>query len=109
MPGITGAEVRAVQLRRPGWGRRGYAPAEVEAFLMRATEALDAVAAGRTAAMTADEVRHVVFRKPKLGAGRGYDEDQVDDLLDVIEGSLRACGGGSGSGSVMLNGLPLEG
>ena len=106
MPGITGAEIRAVQLRRPGWGKRGYAPAEVEALLVRAAEALDAVAAGRTPTMTADDVHSAVFRKPKLGAGRGYDEDQVDDLLDLIESSLR---GGGGSDPVMLNGRPLPG
>ena len=106
MPALTGAEVRAVQLRRPGWGKRGYAPAEVEALLTRAAEALDATAAGRTASMTADDVRSAVFRKPKLGAGRGYDEDQVDALLDLIEDSLRV--GGAGSGSIVLNGRPLE-
>ena len=103
MPGITGAEVRAVQLRRAGWGKRGYAPAEVEALLVRAAQALDAVAAGRTPTTTADDVHSAVFRKPKLGAGRGYDEDQVDDLLDLIESSLRV----DGSGPVMLNGRPL--
>jgi DivIVA domain-containing protein len=45
MPRVTAAEVRAVRLRLPPWGRRGYAPAEVDAFLVRAAEAL---AAGRT-------------------------------------------------------------
>ncbi len=43
MPGITAAEVRAVQLRRPPWGKRGYVPAEVDAFLARAADALEAL------------------------------------------------------------------
>ena len=108
MSGITGGEVRAVRLRRPGWGRRGYAPAEVDAFLARTADALEALAAGRTATLTADEVHGVVFRKPSLGAGRGYDEDQVDELLDRIEHTLRAGPGWPKSGPVMLNGRPIE-
>jgi DivIVA domain-containing protein len=108
MPGISAAEVRAVQLRRPGWGKRGYAPAEVDALIARAADALEALAAGRTATMTADDVHHAVFRKPPLGAGRGYDEDQVDELLDRIEHALRAGRGWPLSDSVMLNGRPID-
>ena len=108
MPGITGAEVRAVELRRPGWGKRGYAPAEVDALLARAAEALEALAAGRTPTMTADDVHSAVFRKPPFGAGRGYDEDQVDELLDAIEHALRAGPGWPTSDTVMLNGRPID-
>ena len=109
MSGITGSEVRAVQLGRPPWGRRGYAPAEVDALLARAADALEALAAGRTPAMTADDVHSVMFRKPSLGAGRGYDEDQVDELLDRIEQGLRAGPGWPTSGTTMLNGRPIDG
>ena len=38
--------------------------------------------------MTPEEVREVAFRKPPIGK-RGYDEDQVDALLDHIEDELR--------------------
>ncbi|RBY94883.1 cell division protein DivIVA [Blastococcus sp. TBT05-19] len=87
---MTGAELRSVQLGRPPWGRRGYDPAEVDAFLARAAVALDALAGRRAPGMTAEDVHSVVFGKPPLGKGRGYDEDQVDELLDRIEGTLRS-------------------
>ncbi|NEK84606.1 DivIVA domain-containing protein [Blastococcus saxobsidens] len=87
---ITADELRAAQLGRPPLGRRGYAPDEVDAFLARAAEALTALALRRPPQLTADEVRSIVFRKPGLGRGRGYDEDQVDELLDRIEHTLRA-------------------
>ena len=108
MSRITGAEVRSIELRRPGWGRRGYAPSEVDAFLARAADALDASAAGQPGTMTPDDVHHVVFRKPPLGSGRGYDEDQVDDLLDRIEQALRAGPGWTSADGVMLNGRPID-
>lgn len=38
--------------------------------------------------MLADEVRAVRFRKAPIGR-RGYDEEQVDEFLDRIEGALR--------------------
>jgi len=103
MPPVTGASLRTVQLGRPGWGRRGYNPPEVDAFVARAADALDALAAGRTPEVTADDVHAVVFTKPSLGRGRGYDEDAVDALLDQVETVLR---GGSAVG-VELNGHPL--
>ena len=87
---LTADELRAVQLGRPGWGKKGYSIEEVDAFLGRANEALTALALRRPAQLTADDVRSVVFRKPGLGRGRGYDEDQVDDLLDRLEQTLRA-------------------
>jgi DivIVA domain-containing protein len=101
---LTGAGLRAVQLQRPGWGRRGYRPDEVDEFLARAADALDALAAGRTPDITADEVHTVVFRKPPIGQ-RGYDEDAVDDLLDRVEAAL----GGAPATGIELNGRPLGG
>lgn len=38
--------------------------------------------------MTPEEVHIVAFRKPPIGS-RGYDEEQVDQLLDRIEATLR--------------------
>jgi DivIVA domain-containing protein len=105
MPPVTGAALRAVQLSRPGWGRRGYDVEQVDAFLARAADALDALADGRTPGVTADDVHGVVFTKPGFGRGRGYDEDDVDALLDAVESTLR---GGSGARGVPeLNGRPL--
>ena len=89
MPRITAADVRAVTIGRPPLGRRGYDPAEVDEFLARAAGALDAVATGRPPGLTAQDVHSVVFAKPSFRAGRGYDEDQVDELLDAIEAALR--------------------
>ena len=86
---MTGAALRAAELGRPGWGRKGYDIEQVDAFLTRAADALDAVADGRTPGVSADEVHSVVFAKPGLGRGRGYDEDQVDTLLDAVEAALR--------------------
>ena len=102
MPPVTGAAVRALQLGRPGWGRRGYDPEQVDAFLARAADALDSLADGRVPGVTADEVHAVVFTKPGFGRPRGYDEDEVDDLLDAVETTLRG-----GSGVPELNGRPL--
>ncbi|MDT0276239.1 DivIVA domain-containing protein [Blastococcus goldschmidtiae] len=82
-------ELRAVQLGRPGWGRKGYSIVEVDAFLARALDALTALALRRAPQLTADEVQKVRFRKEPFGRGRGHDEDQVDALLDRLELTLR--------------------
>jgi DivIVA domain-containing protein len=75
------------------------------AFLGRAAESLDALADGRVPGLTADDVHSVVFTKPSVGRGRGYDEDEVDALLDAVEATLR---GGSGTTGVPeLNRRPL--
>lgn len=87
---ITADELRAVELGRPAWGKRGYSVEDVDTFLARAADALTALTLRRAPQLTADEVHDVVFRKPPMGRGRGYDEDQVDDLLDRIERALRA-------------------
>ncbi len=62
---MTGDDVRAVTFGRPGFGKRGYAPAEVDDFLDRAAAELDARAAGRPGSMGPEDVRQVVFRKPR--------------------------------------------
>ena len=105
MPELTGAALRAAQFRRPGLGRRGYDPEQVDAFLARAAEALDALAQGRAPAVTADDVHSVIFPKPGFGRGRGYDEDQVDAFLDAVEAALR--GDPDVGGVIELNGRPL--
>jgi DivIVA domain-containing protein len=56
--------------------------------------------------LTPADVHNVVFKKPPIGK-RGYDEDEVDAFLDVVEAELarlieenndlRASGGGSGA------------
>ena len=102
-PPLTGAALRTVVLGRPGWGRRGYEPAEVDAFLARVADALDALAGGRTPDVTGEEVHTVVFRKPPVGR-RGYDEDAVDALLDQVESVLR----GAPATGIELNGRPLR-
>ena len=83
-----------------------YRPEEVDACLARAAEALDALAADRTPSLTADEVHDVVFTKAGWGRGRGYDENQVDDLMDAVESTLR--GDAAPSRGTELNGLPFE-
>jgi DivIVA domain-containing protein len=90
---ITADELRAVQVGRPSWGKRGYSTEEVDAFLARAVDALTSLALRRAPRLAADEVHDVVFRKPPFGRGRGYDEDQVDALLDRIEATLRSASG----------------
>lgn len=91
--GITADELRAVQLGAAGWGKKGYRIEEVDDFLARVDEALTALALRRAPQLTADEVHDVRFRKQGFGRGRGYDEDQVDELLDRIEATLRAATG----------------
>ncbi|WP_305884872.1 DivIVA domain-containing protein [Klenkia sp. PcliD-1-E] len=102
---MTGDDVRTVTFARPGFGKRGYSPDEVDQFLDRAAAELDARAAGGPASMGPDDVHQVVFRKPPIGK-RGYDESQVDDFLDRLEAAL---GGAAGPGPVTeLNGRPLD-
>jgi DivIVA domain-containing protein len=46
--------------------------------------------------LTADEVRTVVFAKPPMGK-RGYDEGEVDALLDIAASMLRERADGGGN------------
>ncbi|SDP47197.1 DivIVA domain-containing protein [Klenkia soli] len=104
MARLTGDDVRAVAFGQPGWGKRGYAPDEVDAFLDRAAAALDALAAGHPPGMDAADVQQVVFRKPPIGK-RGYAEAAVDDFLDQLAASMPGAGGTTG---IELNGAPLD-
>jgi DivIVA domain-containing protein len=103
MAGITAAELRATRIGRPSIGKRGYHPEQVDDFLGRAADALEARAAGRVPGLTADDVRDVLFAKPPFRS-RGYDEDQVDDLLDAVAAALR----GTTTAGIELNGRPLQ-
>lgn len=67
---------RGKRFRRRGWLARGYRPSQVDAFLDRIGEMF----ANREVTITSSEVREVVFH-PQW---RGYDEGQVDALLDAL-------------------------
>lgn len=69
------ARERGSRFRRRGVFATGYRPSQVDAFLDRIAALLD----GRDQLTTA-EVRAVVFHSQL----RGYDEDQVDALLDAV-------------------------
>ncbi len=84
---FTADDVHAIQFDNAPFGRRGYAKAEVDAFLSRIAKTL----AGQDD-LTAAEVHHIQFGRPLLGR-RGYDEQQVDEFLDAVEQQLVASGG----------------
>lgn len=69
---------------KPPIGKRGYRPADVDAFLARVSAALE----NRGPAVTAREVHDVAFTKAPFRQ-RGYDEQQVDDHLDDLERRCR--------------------
>ena len=60
----------------------GYSPVAVNSFLVLVQARWE----GR-AALSAAEVRAVVFRRPSLSSW-GYDQDEVDDLKDRIASAL---------------------
>ena len=68
--------------------REGYDQDEIDAFLVRAAEALEAQASGRpwTHLLTKDGVLYAKFQATKFR--EGYDQDQVDDFLDRVAVSL---------------------
>lgn len=79
---FTAEDAADVQFDNAPFGHRGYAKAEVDAFLARIVSTFE----GRDD-LTAADVHHVRFGRPLLGR-RGYDEKQVDDFLDDIEREL---------------------
>src|ERR1700761_3779484 len=64
-------------MRRRGPPTRRAAPAPVPAVRPE----------GSPLPLTPADVHNVVFKKPPIGK-RGYDEDEVDAFLDVVEGEL---------------------
>lgn len=75
--------MRRVRFSRPARSRPGYRADQVDAFLEVVAEAL----AGR-APLTAERVRSAVFDESP--PGRGYDQREVDHLLDRVERQLAA-------------------
>ncbi|WP_016697062.1 DivIVA domain-containing protein [Actinoalloteichus spitiensis] len=86
--GLTAADVRNVVIRKSSrlLRSRGYDVDEVDSFLRLAAEALDG-----HSRLTARDVRRVTFRSPPTGR-RGYHQDDVDGLLDLVEMALRERG-----------------
>jgi DivIVA domain-containing protein len=68
---------------RAGGDPGGYGGSPQAAFPPPAS-GLSAVSTG----LTPEDVRSVAFAKPALGR-RGYNEDQVDAFLDLVEAALR--------------------
>jgi len=89
---VTAAEVRAARFQATKF-REGYDQDEIDAFMTRAAEALEAKASGRpwTHLLTRDGVLNAKFQATKFR--EGYDQDQVDDLLDRVVASLRDASG----------------
>jgi DivIVA domain-containing protein len=46
------------------------------------------IAVGCGSALTPEDVHNVAFSKPPIGQ-RGYNEDEVDQFLDLIEEAMR--------------------
>jgi DivIVA domain-containing protein len=84
---VTAAEVRAARFQATKF-REGYDQDEIDAFLVRAADALEARAYGRpwTHLLTKDGVLSAKFQATKFR--EGYDQDQVDDFLDRVAVSL---------------------
>ena len=95
-----GSGLRAVRVGRPA-AARGYDP-DRSTPSWPARRMPSTPTGGRRA--IADEV-HRSLRKPGLGRGRGYDEDEVDTLLDAVEATLR---GGSGARGVGAERAPAD-
>ncbi|SDN21815.1 DivIVA domain-containing protein [Allokutzneria albata] len=79
--GLTADEVRDKRFSKARLGRRGYSEVEVIGFLAEVANTLD----GR-GNVTAAQVHNVAF-STSLGVG-GFDEEEVDDYLDLIEEEL---------------------
>ncbi|WP_305884172.1 DivIVA domain-containing protein [Allokutzneria sp. A3M-2-11 16] len=79
--GLTADDVRDKRFSKARLGRRGYSEVEVIGFLAEVANTLD----GR-GNVTATQVHNVAF-STSLGVG-GFDEEEVDDYLDLIEEEL---------------------
>jgi DivIVA domain-containing protein len=104
---VTAAEVRAVGFQVTKF-REGYDKDQVDAFMTRAVEALEAKESGRTWThiVTADAILKEKFQATKFR--EGYDQDQVDLLLDRVVASLRSDGAaGSTASTVTSFGPPV--
>ncbi|WP_029110498.1 DivIVA domain-containing protein [Mycobacterium sp. URHD0025] len=77
--GLTAEDVRSTEF---GKRKRGYDKKSVDDFLALVARRLD----GR-GHLGADDVRNIVFPRPPMFQ-RGYDEDEVDMLLDAVVATL---------------------
>ncbi len=82
VPRLTSDEIRDLALNPPPPGEPGYHRREVDAFLAR----VEATLRGRDR-LTAQDVHDVRFGEA-IG-NQGYDENEVEALLDLIEERLR--------------------
>lgn len=101
---LTGSEVRQAVFAKPPLGKRGYRAEDVDRFMERAADALDGIGA-----LTADEVHHVVFPMATVRGDRGYREDEVDAMLDVVAAILRRRAGENSPVTPAPNAEPLSG
>lgn len=80
---LTSIDIRGVRFERSFWG---YSQHEVDRFLRRAAEALEAAESGSPPAMTPEDVERVTFG----GSLIGYAEGQVDVFLEELAAALRS-------------------
>jgi DivIVA domain-containing protein len=73
--------------RPPRFGRRGYDPAEVDAFVALVAACVDGAPDGD--AITAGDVRAMVFHSAPKGQ-KGYAADEVDDWLQQVAPEVAA-------------------
>jgi DivIVA domain-containing protein len=103
---LTAEQVHNKAFSKPPFGKRGYNEDEVDAFLDVVEQQLglgagypqSAASAGQGGPrdfgavtggfLTPEQVRNIAFSKPPMGK-RGYNEDQVDGFLDLVEAALR--------------------
>jgi DivIVA domain-containing protein len=89
---LTGAEVRGAVFAQPPMGKHGYDSREVDEFMERIAATLDGFGS-----LTADEVHNVIFKTASGWRERGYDQEEVDAMLDIAASILRRRAEGGGS------------
>jgi DivIVA domain-containing protein len=82
--GLSGNEVRQAAFAKARFGSRGYDLQQVDAFMERVANTLD----GYGMPLTADEIHNVTFDLSK-GLRRGYHQDEVDGMLDIVAQQVR--------------------